>query len=83
MEMKALSLLILFLISSSAFSSGTTVGNGFVQQGKTEDKKDEKWCTNIKGAHIEKVNGEEVCKLKDGTLKKKENEKKEEDKKKK
>ena len=73
--MKHLSALVIFLISLQVFPSGSSIGNGFVADSFLKgaslkmSKTEEKVCTDILGARVLKVEGVEVCRLKDGTIK--------------
>lgn len=71
--MKALMASLLLFISTQIFPSGTSIGNGFapVLQAASlkTSKTNEKLCTDIKDAKLEKQDGEDVCRLKDGTIK--------------
>ncbi len=73
--MKHLSAIVVFLISLQVFPSGTSIGNGFAADSFLKaaslknSKSEEKVCTDIKGARVEKIDGSDICRLKDGTIK--------------
>ncbi|MGZ3789247.1 MAG: hypothetical protein ACXVLQ_12030 [Bacteriovorax sp.] len=73
--MKTLIVSLILISNNSAFPSGTTIGNGFAPEQYLKaaslkaSKTNEKLCTDIKGARLEKEKNEDICRLKEGAIK--------------